>query len=919
MFKTALILFLLIAFGQAQDIRAVRLSSGNGLWISALQTEDGKTISMSAPAPLFSFLLGDSFLTSGTALVDSSLQGDYQLNWQGLCRARVRLHKAKGSVVRYSVRFENDGQDTLKIQNVVPLAQGDDRVYITAAGPPGLARTKLFRPGKGPVGVILPDNAWEMGYASLSVNNDFSLVAVARRSACTSCQKRRYHTLLYPGGRVEYTLYLESFTGNWRQGLIRVFRQRYLYDLDSFDETLYRRRDLDWIKNAYAITLQFAWDHDFYDAQHGGYRFDKYLQQARRLLGGWDVFGIWPTWPTLGMDERNQWDLYADLPGGLQRLRALVKTAHQQGARFFIAYNPWDTDTRPADALQAMADLLAEIDADGVVLDTRGSSGKDLQQAVDAVKSGIIMYSEGMAVPRDMPGIRAGRVHDAIFMPPVLNLNKLIRPDFAIFRVCQLSNGRIHREAALSLFNGYGVEINTFAPGRPDWMEDELRYLSQVLRILRENTRTFNGNHWQPLLPTLRDSIWVNSWPGKQKTVYTIFSLLPAGFKGPLFEVSASPDSHFVSLWHHRELEPQKLNNRLYIPAETCAFDKAWLNTRREGNVDCIARLPRLLQLRYSGDLLEINSPENDSALVRIWTGKPSYASQPMEFSTGHISLPIHETFGRYEGKLVIQLLTQSRLLDERIFYLQPGLPRLISSRKRTPLYEKAPAGMVYIPADSFLFEPKGSSDFIPYPERRGKVFVPAFYMDRFPVTNQQFQEFLDETGYQPEDTSRFLAHWSNGIYPLGQADYPVVYVSLEDARAYARWAGKRLPTEAEWQYAAQGTDGRIWPWGNQFDSTRCNYSGRLTRVDAFPQGAGPFGTMDLVGNVWQLTNDVYDNGSYYFVIIRGGSYYRPSSSWWYVKGGPQPLNKTQMLLRVSPGFERNATVGFRCVADTEK
>ncbi len=75
---------------------------------------------------------------------------------------------------------------------------------------------------------------------------------------------------------------------------------------------------------------------------------------------------------------------------------------------------------------------------------------------------------------------------------------------------------------------------------------------------------------------------------------------------------------------------------------------------------------------------------------------------------------------------------------------------------------------------------------------------------------------------------------------------------------------------------------------------------------------------LDLVGNVWQLTNDVYDNGSYYFVIIRGGSYYNPTSSWWYVQGGPQQLDKTQMLLMVSPGFDRNATVGFRCVKDAK-
>ena len=73
---------------------------------------------------------------------------------------------------------------------------------------------------------------------------------------------------------------------------------------------------------------------------------------------------------------------------------------------------------------------------------------------------------------------------------------------------------------------------------------------------------------------------------------------------------------------------------------------------------------------------------------------------------------------------------------------------------------------------------------------------------------------------------------------------------------------------------------------------------------------------MDMVGNVWQMTNDIYFNGSYYFMIIRGGSHYRPDSSWWYIQGGPQPLDKTQMMLMVSPGFDRSATVGFRCVKD---
>ncbi|HMR57503.1 MAG TPA: SUMF1/EgtB/PvdO family nonheme iron enzyme, partial [Cyclobacteriaceae bacterium] len=195
-----------------------------------------------------------------------------------------------------------------------------------------------------------------------------------------------------------------------------------------------------------------------------------------------------------------------------------------------------------------------------------------------------------------------------------------------------------------------------------------------------------------------------------------------------------------------------------------------------------------------------------------------------------------------------------------------------------------------------------------------------------------------DNTHYRPADTLNFLKHWVNGNIRKGEEQFPVTFVSYEDAQAYASWAGKRLPTELEWQYAAQTSAGNEWPWKQAQPVTReqtfvtetltvkrikginpkhANLGdGALYPVGKYKAGVNPFGLFDLSGSVWQLTSDVYQSGSYRFIIMKGGSYFKPSSSWWYVQGGPRELHYRQFLLRVSQGFERNATVGFRCVKD---
>ena len=900
-------------------LRAVELAgpAGAGTAVAGLTLANGAKIALPAPLPLFSILVdGQPALATGLP-------------------AGLSLSVAAGAGfapgARLTVVFHNGTKGKVTLENLVPLGQADDRVFITAGlpneEPHTLDRTQLFRPGLRPVGVLLPDNAWSMGFASVDLAGGPTLSAIARRIKTDKAQRTRWAATLEPGGSVEYALTLEAHDGGWRRGLEVMFRERYLYDLPAFDDVLFRRPDLAWVRRAYLMVLRFAWDRAYYDGDAARYAYDETLTAWDRTLGPVDIFTIWPTWPRLGLDERNQWDMYRDLPGGLPELRRQVDLAHRLGKKYFISYNPWDSSTRHEDHIAGMEDMLRTLDADGVVLDTRGESSREFQAAADRVKPGIIMYSEGMAVPRDMPGIVSGRVHDALYMPPPLNMNKFMRPDFAIFRVLQLAEGPLHREAAVAFFNGYGSEINTMRPGRPDWIEDDLRYLGRTTKHLRENSSAFLDPAWQPLVPTVEDGLWANRWRDGAKTIWTVYNLRPEGYKGPLVEVQVPAGSHLVGLWNHEELEPFMREGRAYAPVEVAAFDAASLGTRREGSVDCVALLPALLRVEADGELVTFEAPAAPAgSRVALSAGNPSYAGTPAVFGPERRTVALHEHFGFREEKFVVQLFDpRGEILDERVVRLPLAHPRLVTRVERTATAAKAPAGMVEVPAGAFVFRTAGNPDdanpIIPYPDTRKPrtIEMRRFFMDRTPVTNAAFKAFLDATGYAPADRSNFLKHWTDGKSPAGQGDHPVRWVSLQDARAYAAWAGKRLPTEAEWQYAAQGRDGRPYPWGAKMAPGRCNDKlNRTTPVTAFPKGASPFGVLDLVGNIWQMMDDVYDNGVYRYGIIRGGSFYAPETSEWYVKSGPLAVDRVQILLLVAPGLDRVATVGFRCVKDAD-
>jgi formylglycine-generating enzyme required for sulfatase activity len=219
---------------------------------------------------------------------------------------------------------------------------------------------------------------------------------------------------------------------------------------------------------------------------------------------------------------------------------------------------------------------------------------------------------------------------------------------------------------------------------------------------------------------------------------------------------------------------------------------------------------------------------------------------------------------------------------------------------------------MVLIPAGTFVM---GDDHFKKAVQPRHEMYVNAFYIDRYDVTNEEYKVFVDATGHRP-----LPSHWRGDRYPPGKENHPVIFVSWFDANDYCHWAGERLPSEAEWEKAARGTDGRTYPWGNKLDMTKANIPylriGDTTPVDRFEHGKSPYGVYDMAGNVFQWTADWFKsyagndfhhpNFGGMFRVLRGGSYYDCS----YYHCGPSFPTYNRIALTPET---RAVSLGFRC------
>ena len=314
------------------------------------------------PLPLFSYWLNDTLMS--TATFTARKVGD-SIVWSSrrMLNGVVRLTSLPKRGVQIDVTFRNGSRDTVSLANVVPLGEDPSRVvhprersgHATSSACPA---RRCSVPATVPSVSCSPTTHGKWVSVMPSLEHGRGLTAIARRQDSASAELRRFRAVLPPGGWVTYRMYIDDHAGDWRDGMRMMFRDRWLYDLETFDTSLFQRADLAWIRSSYLLMLQFAWDQDYYDALAGQYRFDTFLTHWNHLVGGFEALMLWPTWPRLGVDQRNQWDMYKDLPGGLQEIRRQVEVARKAGTRYFIAYNPWDESTRREDHLAGMEDML---------------------------------------------------------------------------------------------------------------------------------------------------------------------------------------------------------------------------------------------------------------------------------------------------------------------------------------------------------------------------------------------------------------------------------------------------------------------------------------------------------------------------------------------------------------------------------
>jgi formylglycine-generating enzyme required for sulfatase activity len=457
-------------------------------------------------------------------------------------------------------------------------------------------------------------------------------------------------------------------------------------------------------------------------------------------------------------------------------------------------------------------------------------------------------------------------------IPPRVLVHRWLDPGFCPRHIDRYARSHGAQVAAAFLHGtGHVVWENVFGWWNP-WSDADRLLLKKTAAVLRAFEDFFRDPEWEPYVPTGCPGVSAMEWHHAESALFTLYNGNAHRCEGIEITIPESCPPGLTDVWNGRELARSNSGRSF-----TCTLEP--------GEVGCVVAGPAPGPLAFPADAGE------------------DRRHRP-------VALSAHEP--------------------------RPA-PRPPAARIRTRS-TGAPRDMAAIPGGRYVMKVRRACD----PVMEGGTYadishptakaVPDQYfwlgdydIDRTPVTNESFQDFLRGSRYRPVHRHKFLADWvrphgfendpDRWIPPEDRRDHPVTWVSLDDARAYAAWEGLQLPTEAQWQRAAEGPHARPWPWGDVFDPGRCNGDAPgTTPVTAFPSGASAEGCLDMCGNVWEWTESERDDGHMRYVMVRGGCHLRVTGSIWYTANGAQPCDVHEKVPLLGDGIDRLATVGFRCV-----
>ncbi|MGN9778225.1 SUMF1/EgtB/PvdO family nonheme iron enzyme [Micromonospora sp. H33] len=571
--------------------------------------------------------------------------------------------------------------------------------------------------------------------------------------------------------------------------------------------------------DCFTVCLAWLWDETLYDHERGVFTVEEFLDAAERDFGGYDGVVLWHAYPVIGLDDRNQFDFYRDVP----ELSEVVRAFQRRGVRVFVDYNPWDTGTRRETGTDAeeVAALAGKLGVDGVFLDTLKEGAGELRRELDAVRPGLVLEGESrvpLARVADHAMSWAQWFADSE-VPGVLRAKWFER------RHVLHHTRRWHRshldELHSAWLNGVGVLVWESVFGVwVGWNERDRAVLRAMRRVQTSHAAWLRAEDWVPLADHPGEGrVYASRWTHDDESLWTVVNR-GDDHDGPWLVTEPRADRRFVDLVTGAELT--------VIPTA-------------DGRVAVGGPLP-------AGAIAAVVAT-TDAGLPAhpAPVGDPSF---PVRAAV-RVRTPWAPRAAVPSGMVAVDGGRRELLVRHRV--------------RETGLYGETP----YV------------DEWKPLPPRlhhtgtlRRSVRLGQFAIDTHEVTHGQYAEFLRATGYRPVRPERFTAG-------QGPADAPVTGVELADARAYAAWAGLRLPTEDEWQVAAE--------------------AGLLARREPL---------------VWNLTESEHSDGRTRFAILKGGAAYRAEGSDWYLDGGPQPPDVSVKLLLLGAGLTRSDQVGFRCAAD---